>query len=73
MSGESESSGPRSRLSLRELSWPDRFARLFNRTALGAGVLALGWLLLNAFWLRAGALTVGLIVVMYLQHRLDAP
>ena len=58
---------------LRELSWFDRFGRLFNRTAIGAGVLALGWLVLNAHWARAGMIAVGLIVVAYLQYRLDTP
>jgi hypothetical protein len=59
--------------SLRELSWFDRFAQLFNRTAIGAGVLALGWLVLNAYWMRAGMIAMGLVIVTYLQYRLDTP
>jgi hypothetical protein len=73
MTDESDHSEPLRRHSLRELSWPNRFARIFNRTALGAGLLALGWLLLNAYWLRSALLVGGLIAAMYLQHRLDTP
>ena len=73
MIDESDHSKPLRRHSFRELSWPNRFARVFNRTAIGAGLLALGWLLLNAYWLRSVLLVGGLIAVMYLRHRLDAP
>lgn len=73
MTDEREHSTPHRRLPFQDLSSPDRFARLFNRTALGAGILALGWLLLNAYWLRSGVLAVGLVAVMYLQRRLDIP
>jgi hypothetical protein len=73
MTSESEPSDSRRQRSLRELSWFDRFARLFNKAAIGAGILALGWLLLNAYWIRAGMLAVGLGIVTYLQYQLDTP
>ena len=56
-----------------ELSWFDRFARLFNKAAIDTGILALGWLLLNAYWTRAGTIAVGLGIVTYLQYQLDTP
>lgn len=49
MTTEDSEHSPKRDQPFRELSWFDRFARLFNKAAIGAGILALGWLLLNAY------------------------
>jgi len=73
MTTEDSEHSPKRDQPFRELSWFDRFARLFNKAAIGAGILALGWLLLDTYWTRAGMLAVGLGIVAYLQYRLDTP
>ncbi len=55
------------------LSWPDRFAYIFNRTALGAGVLLSGWHLFHGNWLPGVGLLLLVPVYFYLHDRVDAP
>lgn len=56
------------------MDWTDRFAFVFNRTALGVGVLLIGWAVLQGHWFRAGImLFVVLPLYFYLHRRLDAP
>ena len=52
--------------------WLNRFAQAFNRTAIGAGILVVGHLLVSAYWLRAVGLTLGLVVALYFLVVLDS-
>lgn len=54
-------------------SKPDAFAYVFNRTALGVGVLLIAWMAVQEYWLRVG---IGLLLVgvyFWLHSYVDAP
>lgn len=51
----------------------DAFTYVFNRTALGLGVLVIGWLALEGYWLRVGMGLVLVVVYFALHAYVDAP
>lgn len=53
--------------------WWDRFAYVFNRTALGAGTLAGFYLLYEGYHVRGLLLFALIPVYFYLKDRYDAP
>lgn len=54
--------------------WADRVAYVFNRTALGVGVLLGGYAILQGWWVRAAVVFLVLVpLYFYLHDRFDAP
>lgn len=59
--------------SWREASWSDRVAYVFNRTALGLGVLIGIWHLTQGNWFKVFLACVFIVVYFALHKLVDAP
>lgn len=56
------------------MDWPNRAAYVFNRTALGVGVLFGAYAALNGWWVRAGIVFFVLVPLYFVLHDyFDAP